>query len=527
MVDYKKIMSLLLESRSYRDIAESLGCSQRDVAKARAVIKEHGLTGDQVAVMTVERVEELFPDRRRRVAGEYLAPEFGPVVASMRSNRHFTLLQGWRTYLGVASELRKYSYSQYCHLFSDYAARNDLVATLHHEPGRAVFIDWAGDTLQVCDAVTGEITKVYLFVAVLPYSGLVYCTGCTDMRMNAWLSAHKAAFEYFGGVPQIVVPDNAPTATHRPTKGESARVVNPKYQQLADHYATAIVPARVRKPRDKAAVESAVQVINKRVIGYLCEDVFTTVTELNTAIAVRMREINEEIRRADGTTRAERFMAEEASALGGLPVEGFEDVEYRQVKVGRNYHVTCDYQHYSVPHRLAGQLLRARLTDQQVSIFDGDAIVAEHRRKHGRRGQYSTDSAHVPLQHQDVAGLWSRDWFIRRAAAFGPATVEIITAVLDRHKIEAQGYLECQNILESLGKRDKQRLEAACTQLANLGGYASYSGLKRLMAAIDSDTKTSRPHRPAAATVKPEAAVTDLDPAQIYVRGADYYQQGR
>ncbi|TLP90507.1 IS21 family transposase [Nesterenkonia salmonea] len=524
MADYRTIMSLLLASRSYRQIGEMLGCSQRDVARARKVITEHGITADSLAQLPQSRIGELFPDRRRRASGDYEAPEFAAVVASMRSNPHFTLLQGWRTYLGAQSDRRKYGYSQYCHLFSDYAAKNDLVATLHHEPGRAVFIDWAGDTLPIVDAITGEVTKAYLFVAVLPYSGYLYCRGFTDMRMGSWLEGHIGAFDFFGGVPQIVVPDHASTATHRGAKGDAARVINPKYQQMADHYGTAIVPARIRRPRDKAAVESAVQTINKRVIGYLAEEVWMSIAELNEAIGERVDEINHQIVRADHTTRYERFAAEEAEALATLPVEGFEEVEWKQVKVGRNYHVTCDSQHYSVPHRLAGQLLRARLTQTQVVVFAAEEIVAEHRRRQGRRGQYSTDPAHVPDQHKDVAGLWSRDWFTRRAGSFGPATVEMITQILDRNQIEAQGYLECQNILETLGRKNKQRLEAAAAQMLNLGGYASYSGLKRLVAAIDSDAKTSRPRRAAASTAKPSDAAA-AENSGVYVRGADYYQQ--
>lgn len=234
--------------------------------------------------------------------------------------------------------------------------------------------------------------------------------------------------------------------------------------------------------------------------------------------------INHQIVRADHTTRYQRFTTEEADALAPLPGEGFEEVEWKQVKVGRNYHVTADSQHYSVPHRLAGQLLRARLTQTQVVVFAADEIVAEHRRRQGRRGQYSTDPAHVPDQHKDIAGLWSRDWFTRRAGSFGPATVAVITQILDRNQIEAQGYLDCQNILETLGRKNKQRLEAAAVQLLNVGGYASYSSLKRLMAAIDSEAKTSKPRRAAASTVKPsDAAVADH--SGVYVRGADYYQQ--
>jgi hypothetical protein len=286
------------------------------------------------------------------------------------------------------------------------------------------------------------------------------------------------------------------------------------------------VPARVKKPRDKAAVESAVNTVNKRVIGYLLEETFTTLVELNEAIDERVWEINHEIRRADGTTRFELFTAEEAALLSPLPDERFEQVEWKQLKAGRNYHVTADYQHYSVPYALAGQLLRVRLTVSRVTVFDGQQVVAEHRRNSGCKGQYSTDPGHVAPQHRNIDGLWSRRWFTDRAAAFGPATVAVIEQVLDRHQIEAQGYLDCQNILASLGKSNKQKLEAACQQLINMRGYATYSTLKRLMAAIESDQDKPAQVRAAASTRKntpaPNAGATGA-----LVRGADYYRQGR
>ena len=147
--------------------------------------------------------------------------------------------------------------------------------------------------------------------------GCVYCRAFTDMRTQAWITAHIGAFELFGGVPQIVVPDHASTATHRTKQGDAARFVNDRYRQMADHYGTAIVPARVRKPRDKAAVESAVNTVNKRVIGYLLEETWTSLAELNEAITERVHEINHELRRADGSTRFERFTAEEAPMLRG------------------------------------------------------------------------------------------------------------------------------------------------------------------------------------------------------------------
>ena len=525
MADFRSIMALLLAGRSYRQVVAAVGCSHRDVAAVRKVITDRGITAEGLAQMSQEDLRALFPDGRARVSGQYDTPDFARVVSSMKANRHFTLLQAWRVYVGSGSVQRKYGYSQYCHLFGDYAVRNDLVATLHHEPGRAMFVDWAGDTLPVLDAVTGQVVKAYLFVAVLPFSGCLYCRAFTDMRMDSWVGGHVGAFEFYAGVPQIVVPDNALTATHRKTRGEAARFVSDRYQQMADHYGTAVVPARVRKPRDKAAVESAVNVVNLRVIGYLAEEVWTTLAELNDAIAERVGEINHDIRRVDGSTRFERFSTDEAPALVPLPDEPFEQVDWKQAKVGRNYHVTVDYQHYSVPHVLAGQLLRVRLTATRVTVFDGQQVAAEHVRKHGRKGQYATDPAHVPAQHRQVPGLWSRRWFTDRASVFGPATVTVIEQILDRHVIEAQGYLDCQNILETLGKRNKAKLEAACQLALNARAHPTYSTLKRLMAGIEGDQDKPAPAAPAASNRKNTTEHGEQQPG-VFVRGADYYAQG-
>ena len=529
MANYRKIMELVLEGRSYSEIVQAVGCSRRDVSEVKKTVTARGITAGLVESMTDTDVQALFPDGRKRVSDEYESPDFAAVLRSMKANRHFTLQQGWRKYVGAGGLSKKYGYAQYCHLFGEHLRVNDLVATLQHEPGRAILIDWAGDTIDLVDAVTGEITRAYLFVAVLPFSGALFCHAATNMKSEAWLDAHVRAFSFFGGVTQIIVPDNPTTSTHRRTLGDAERVVNARYQQLADHYGTAVVPARVRKPRDKAAVESAVNVVNKRVIGYLAEDVFSTLSELNAEIAVRVHEINHDIRRANDTTRWELFEADEAAHLAPLPADRFEEVEWKELKVGRNYHLSCDSQHYSVPFTFAGRLLRVRMTSSRVTVFDGQAILCEHARQLGRKGQYSTLPEHVPKQHRDIDGLWSRRWFLDRARSFGPATVSVIEQVLDRQKIEAQGYLDCQNILEGLGKRNRGRLEATCQELINQRSYATYTTLKRMMAAIDSDSKRPRPLTPAASTRKPARSVTfqDAIPDDVFVRDASHYARGQ
>ena len=521
MTDYRKILTLLLERRSYRDVAEEEGCSHRDVARVKQAITVHGV--ESAAAVSDAELLAWFPDGRRRVSDEYDQPDLGRVLASMRQNRHFTLLLAWRRYTDARGAGKRYGYSQFCALFADYVRRNDLVATLHHEPGRAMLVDWAGDTIDLVDAVTGEITRAVLFVAVLPFSGALFCRAYADMRSEAWLDAHVRAFAFYGGVVQIIVPDNPATSTHQARRGDAERVVNARYQQLADHYGTAIVPARAKRPRDKAAAENAVNVVNKRVIGYLEDDVFTTLSELNDAIEDRVREINHDMRRADDSTRWERFVAEEAGLLAPLPDAAFEEVSWKELKAGRNYHVTADTQRYSVPYRLAGRLLRVRFTQTSVTVFDGNDVVCEHRRLTGRKGQYSTLPEHVPPQHRNIDGLWSRRWFTDRARSFGPATVEVIEQILDRQKIEAQGYLDCQNVLTGLGKQNRERLEAACQELINRDGQATYTTLKRIMAGIDSDTRKPQPRVPAASTRKRSGTVRFESSPDVFVRDVSHY----
>lgn len=383
-------MKLLLAGSAYREIEAQVSCSHTTIATVKKTLTSEKITAKRLASMADTDIAALFPDGRARVSAEYLTPDLGRVAASMKKNRHYTLLQGWRSYITLTSPLRKYGYSQYCAIFADHVRKHDLTAVLTHQPGKTMFIDWAGDTLPLVDAVTGEVIKAYLFVTVLPFSGYLWCQAFTNMKMPSWLAAHVGAFKFYGGVPQILVPDNALTATHRRTRGDAARFVTDRYQQLADHYGTSVLPTRVVSPREKAAVESGVNVVNLRVIGYLAVDVWTSLTDLNEAIVERVREINHDIRRVDGSTRYERFIAEERELLGALPADAFEEVEWREVKVQRNSHVTCDSQRYSVPYQHAGQLLRARLTNLWVTVFDGQEIVAEHARLHGRKGQYAT-----------------------------------------------------------------------------------------------------------------------------------------
>ena len=187
MADYQAIMSLVFKHRTYDEITGSVGCSRRDIASVKKTIQAEGITAEQFAFMAPTEIEQLFPDGRRNVSTEYADPHFVQVIEEMKHNRFFRLQQGWVRYVAGTSTLKKYSYSQYCALFRRFAATNDVVATLQHEPGKAMFVDWAGPTLPVVDTVTGETLKAYFFVASLPYSGLVFCEVFSDIEyLTVW-----------------------------------------------------------------------------------------------------------------------------------------------------------------------------------------------------------------------------------------------------------------------------------------------------------------------------------------------------
>lgn len=495
-MDYLRIIQMLLDRYTYAEITASMNCSRRDISTAKKPIDTHQITAVNIGQISHARLAEIFPDKRKVISAIYSEPDFELVAEKLQRNRFFTLQQAWMKYTDLDDGQKKYSYSRFCSKFQQHMRTHDLVATLQHEPGKAMFVDWAGPTLAVVDAVTGEQFKAYFFVASLPYSSMVFAKAYPNMRQDAWNQAHVDALEFFGGVPQMIVPDNAKTATHYrqnrkiTAQGEAREVVVTKsYAALADHYGTAIVPARPGKPRDKAHVERMVQVVETMILGYLAEVDFESFEELNEAVRQRLDHVNSKVHRTNGVSRAELFASSEAELLKPLPSHRFEQVEYKQLKVGPNYHVNCDYQYYSVPYQLVGRTSSVRLTQTRVTVIDGSAVVAEHARLEGRRGQHSTLQVHIPAQHKDVSGLWSRDWFIAHAQSFGPATVEVIVAVLDRAAIEAQAFVECRNIVKGLGTKHRSLLEPACKYLLDRGGYSSYSGLKRIIAAMAQEEK--------------------------------------
>lgn len=497
MADYRQIMLLLLEQRPYRQIEVMADCSHRSIARARRVLDEqHLVNAAQVESLTSEDLDRLFFDGRKSVTGGFVPVNIEQVVAARMGRKKPPLKVLWAKYLQSDTPvgMRQYGYDRFCELVAEHVRVNDLTAPIKHVPGHTMQVDWAGTGMQVIDPISRAITPVSVFVASLPYSGLVFAYGYLDEKQPAWHDAHRRAFEYVGGVTLLVVPDNASTASNQIAKASRARDVNSSYAEFLEHYRTAAVPTRSAAPRDKGNVEAGVKVVTNWVIHYLADQVFASLDDLNEAVAQRVEWINQRTPfRGEQRSRSAWFHELEKAELIELPPQRWEPVVWRKAKVHRDWHIQIDTIKYSVPYEFAGLNVDVRIVGEQLDVLADGAMIATHQRGSHRNG-YVTNAEHTPAYLQETAGLWTRAYFLRQAAKVGPATVTALTRLLDGKKIEAQGFRSCMNILD-LGKRgSRQQLEQACKALTDYDAYRqiSYTAVKNALSVVRTE-QTQRP----------------------------------
>jgi len=411
MADYRHIMTLLLQERSYRQIASVVGCSQRAIARARRVVDEqHFTTASQVDALTGEDIERLFGDGRKSITGQFVAIDIDKVVAARLGRKKPPLKVLWAKYLQVDGPdgVRHYGYDRFCELIAEHVRLKDLTAPIQHVPGHTMQVDWAGTRMQIIDPVTRATTAVSVFVASLPYSGLIYARGYLDEKLPAWLDGHRRAFEFIDGVPLLVVPDNASTASNQISKTDRARDVNVSYGQFLEYYRTAAVPTRSAAPRDKGNVEAGVKVVTNWVIHYLADRVFASLDDLNEAIAERVEWINQRTPfRGEDRSRDEWFHEIEKAELIDLPEHRWEPVQWRKAKVHRDWHIQIDTIKYSIPYKYAGLSVEVRIIGDQLDVIADAEVIATHLRGSHRNG-YVTDPEQGPKYLQGTTGLWTR-----------------------------------------------------------------------------------------------------------------------
>ncbi|MBP1325042.1 transposase [Leucobacter exalbidus] len=529
MTNYRQIMLLLLQDQSYRQIASIAACSQTTISKARRVLHTEQLTtSTQINALTAEDLDRLFNDGRKSVPGEFVPVDIEKIIAARLGRKKPPLKVLWAKYLkhDPMPGARFYGYERFCQIVAEHVRTNDLTSPIVHVPGHTMQVDWAGTPMFITDPITRTTTKVSVFVATLPYSGLVFAYGCLDEKQPAWLDAHRRAFEYFGGVTLVVVPDNASTASNQISRAERARDVNPAYAEFLEYHQTAAVPTRSYRPRDKGHVEAGVKIITNWVIHYLADQVFASLDDLNAAVAERVESINQRTPfRGEHRSRVEWFNESERDELISLPERRWEPVTWRNAKVHRDWHIQIDTIKYSVPYEFAGRQVSARIIGDTIDVLSDGEIIATHHRGQRKNG-YVTVPDHAPAYMEETAGLWTRAYFLRQAAKVGPGTVAALERLLDGKKIEAQGFRSCMNILE-LGKRsNRSLLEHACRQLTDEDPHRqiSYTAVKHRLTAIRAEhharpqtESTGRPGVPSSAGAGSPGV---RDTSRAYLAGA-------
>jgi transposase len=327
-----------------------------------------------------------------------------------------------------------------------------------HGAGEKVFVDYAGDTLDIIDPATGAVAAMKLFVAAMGASSYVYAEARPSEGLADWIGCHVNLFAFLGGVPEMIVCDNLKSGVTKPDRYEPS--INRSYQEMARHYGATVVPARPYKPRDKAKVEQSVLLIERWVMARLRNRRFFSLAELNLAIADLVGELNIRVMRAYGASRAELFAQMDAPALKALPGEPYAFATWKRCRVAPDYHVEVDGCFYSVPYRLIRELIDVRLADRTVEAFHKGERVASHARSPGRR-DHVTVPEHMPSAHRRHAA-WTPARMMDAARRIGPAAAALFEAIMADRPHPEQGFRTCLGILALERTYGQVRMEAAC-----------------------------------------------------------------
>lgn len=490
---------------SNKRIAKSLGISASTVHEYLTRFKESKLgwpLGESITEDELER--KLFPSPQSQRTGAIPQPDWAEVHKDLKK-KGVTLALLWQEY--KADHPNGYQYSQFCEHYRRFAKVLSVTMRQVHKAGERLFVDYCGPTVPVTDPDTGEVRQAQVFVAVLGASSYTYAEATWTQTVPDWVGAHVRCFAFLGGVPAIVVPDNLKSAVSHAHRYEPD--LNPTYQEMAAHYGTAIVPARVRKPRDKAKVEQGVQLVERWILAVLRKQRFFGLTELNAAIRELLTRLNTRpFRQLEGTRRSQ-FELLDKPALMLLPKIPYRIAEWRKARVGLDYHVMVDGHSYSVPFALARKEVEVRLTPSTLEVFFKGERVASHARA-DRRGGATTLLAHMPEAHRRYAGM-TQEGLLERAASIGAETRALVSAIFEERALPVHACRTCQGILRLAEQMGAERLEGACAR-ANALGTRTYASIRSILAhALESVPL------PSSSPTAPFTFVHDN------IRGAGYY----
>ena len=459
---------------SNRQIATSCSVSHSTVTEYLIRAKQAGLSWplpDELDDAALENL--LFAKTQRHASAQRNMPSMEYLYHELR-RKSVTLQLLWYEYKQANPE--GYQYSQFCKLYRGWAKKLDVSLRQEHRAGEKLFVDYAGQSLPIVDPVTGEITEAQIFLATLGASNYTFAEATLARDLPSWISSHVHAFEFFGGIPEILVPDNLKTGVTNPCRYEPD--INPTYQDLAQHYGITVIPTRAGKPKDKAKVESAVLFAERWILAALRNHTFFSVQELNKAIAQRLGDLNNRRFQKLNTTRRELFESLDKPALKALPDRRYEYAEWRKARVNIDYHIELDRHYYSVPYQLIKEQVDVRLTATTVEVLLRNRRVATHARSY-QKGGFTTLPEHMPRSHQRYLE-WTPSRLIRWAGKTGPHTEKLIAHILEGRAHPQQGFRSCLGIMR-LGKHySPERLEAACARAICIKAH-SYRSVESIL----------------------------------------------
>jgi len=399
-------------------------------------------------------------------------PDWSALVRELK-RPGVNLLVLWEEYRAVHPE--GYAYSRFCQLFREFERRLSPVMRQSHAAGHKAFVDYSGKRAPITDPATGQVRMAEIFVAVLGASSLTYAEATWTQALPDWIGAHVRMFRFFGAAPRLLVPDNLRSAVHKASFYDPE--VNRSYAMMAAHYDVGILPARPRRPRDKAAVEAGVRFAQSYIVGRLRHVTFFSLAECNAAIAVALERMNGREMRRLGLSRRQLFETVERPAMQALPQDDHEYAEWHLARVGIDYHVEVQGFFYSVPHALIREPVDTRATARTVEVFHRGKRVATHARRYGGP-RHGTQPEHMPSAHRRYAE-WTPERLQRQARDIGPNTEALILAVLARRPHPEQGFRTCLGVLRLFRGLDAARAETVSLRAVEIGAlsYASVASI--------------------------------------------------
>lgn len=442
---------------SQRGIAQALNLGLGTVSTYLKRAREAGIGWPLPADMDERTLGRLlFPSQPLTGQRRFTEPDF-PMVHQELKRKGVTKQLLWQEYREQYPD-DGYSYAQFCHRYLEWRGCQQRSMRQIHRAGEKLFVDYCGPTMPVVNPDTGEMRQAQVFVAVMGASNYTFACASWSQKQEDWLDAHVQAFEFLGGVPEVVVPDNLKSAVRKTHRYEPD--LNPAYQQLAAHYQTAIVPARPYKPKDKAKAEVAVQIVERWIMARLRHQSFFTLAALNQAIRFLLDDLNQRPFKKLPGTRRSQFEQLDRPALRSLPASRYQYAEIKQARVHIDYHVEYDKHYYSVPHHLVKLAVEVQASSSTVAIYHQGRRVASHPRSH-RQGAHSTCTEHMPLAHRAMSE-WSPERFLRWANDIGRETGQVVQLLLQEKRHQEQSYRRILALLSNAKKYGRERLNSAC-----------------------------------------------------------------